>query len=136
MDKITLLQKYKVALIRFIDDLMLKFPEEGDLIISRVFLKDQIPVEEVLNLMSHRILKCTDHIKNRNDEFFLKETSIFGGVNQSSIIKFKDLWSSDRLGIEDRKAIWKWIDLMVKFGRMYKKFSTEEGSWSEHDDEE
>jgi hypothetical protein len=123
MDKLTLLKKYKVALIRFIDDLMVKFPEEGDLIVGRVLLKDQIPIETVLSIMTVRIIPHIDHITSRNDQFFLREESVFGGVDEGSVIKFKKLWSSDRLVPDDRKAIWKWIDLMVKFAKMYNKLT-------------
>ena len=42
MSELHVLQEFKNGLISFVDELIDQFPKEGDLIMIRIFLKDQI----------------------------------------------------------------------------------------------
>lgn len=121
MDQTSLLKKYKTTLIKFIDDLMIQFPEEGELIIGRVLIKDQIPIEQILDSMTERLLPYIPKIKSRDEAFFLNEDDVFSGLDVGKTIKFKKIWKSARLSTEDRDAIWKWIDLLVRFAKINDK---------------
>ena len=49
MSEIEILKQFKNTLICFLDELIGQFPSEGDLVIFRIFLKDRVPIENILN---------------------------------------------------------------------------------------
>ena len=49
MSDIQILIQFKKSIISFIDELIEAFPTEPDLIILRIFIKDQISIENVIN---------------------------------------------------------------------------------------
>jgi hypothetical protein len=55
MSEVLILQEFKNNLISFFDELIDLFPSEPDLVIVRIFLKDQIPIDEVLNIFNNTI---------------------------------------------------------------------------------
>ena len=48
MSEHQILQAFKTNMISFLDELIDQFPTETGLIVARVFLKDQIPVETAM----------------------------------------------------------------------------------------
>jgi hypothetical protein len=52
MSEIQVLNEFKNGLISFFDELIDQFPNEGDLIMIRIFLKDQIIIEDVMNIFN------------------------------------------------------------------------------------
>lgn len=120
--KIVILQKFKQLSIQFLDELIGQFPSETDLVIARVMVTDQLPVNEIMNEFMKRILPHEQHVKDRNDKFFLEELSLFSDLktNDETVIKFKKLWTSDNLGDDDKDAIWDWFDVFMKVMKAYK----------------
>ena len=57
MSELQVLSEFKNGLISFFDELIDQFPKEGDLIMIRIFLKDQIPIEQVMNTFNNSINK-------------------------------------------------------------------------------
>ena len=96
MSDIRILIQFKNSLIEFIDELIDQFPQEPDLIILRIFLQDQIPIEEVISKFILAINKNNQEMKkfisDRNEKFFL-ESDVF-----ESIAKTKSIKSSFRAG--------------------------------------
>jgi len=124
MSETLILQEFKNNLITFFDELIDQFPTEADLVIIRIFLKDQIPIEEVINIFINTINKDGQRfkkmIKDRNEIFFL-ESNIFDSISKTKVVHFKKLWRSDSLDDDDKKIIWKWIDSFVYLGEKYIK---------------
>jgi len=124
MSEVLILQEFKNNLISFFDELIDLFPTEPDLVIIRIFLKDQIPIEEVINIFNNTInmdnQKFKKMIKDRNELFFL-ESNIFDSISKTKVVHFKKLWRSDQLDDDNKDVIWKWIDSFVYLGEKYVK---------------
>ncbi len=124
MSETQILIQFKNSLISFIDELIEQFPQEPDLIILRIFLKDQIPIEDVMNKFIYNINKNDQELKkciiDRNELFFL-ESDVFESISKSKSINFKKLWRSGNLDIEEKETVWKWIDSFVKLSDLYNK---------------
>ena len=92
MSETQILIQFKNSLISFIDELIEQFPQEPDLIILRIFLKDQIPIEDVITKFTYTINKNNQELKksisDRNEAFFL-ESDVFESIARSKTINFK-----------------------------------------------
>ena len=121
---IEILKEFKNSLITFFDELIDQFPEEGDLIIVRIFLKDQMPIENVMTIFINNLnkdeQKLRKMVKDRNEIFFL-ENNVFDTVNKNKVLHFKKLWRSGRLDDDDKKVVWKWIDSFIFLSDKYNK---------------
>ena len=124
MSEINILSVFKTSLISFVDELIGQFPQEPDLIILRIFLKDQVPIQDVMNKFIYAINKEDQKIKNeikeRNDMVFLKN-EIFETISKTKTINFGKLWKSDTLDKGDKETIWRWIDSFVLLSEKYTK---------------
>ena len=124
MSEIQVLIEFKNSLISFFDELIEQFPEEGDLVMIRIFLKDQILIEDVITIFNHNInkneQKLKKMIKDRDEGSFL-DNNIFDSMNQNKINHFKKLWRSGRLDKEDKEVIWRWVDSFIYLGDKYTK---------------
>jgi hypothetical protein len=127
MSELQVLSEFKNGLISFFDELIDQFPYEGDLVMIRIFLKDQIPIEDVMNIFNNSINKdngkLKEMIKKRNEIFFL-ENNIFDVFSKNKVMHFKKLWRSGSLDDDDKKVIWKWIDSFVYLGDKYIKIKS------------
>jgi len=129
---IRILSQFKTSLISFIDELIVMFPNESDFIIARIFINDQVPIEDVINAFSEKIYANNNllkkMIKERDESFFLKNNvfSYFGDdkvnkfkdicpldIIENKVNKFKDIWVSDTLEESDKITMWKWVDIFV-----------------------
>jgi hypothetical protein len=124
MSDIRILIQFKNSLIEFIDELIDQFPQEPDLIILRIFLQDQIPIEDVISKFILAINKNNQEMKkfisDRNEKFFL-ESDVFESIAKTKSINFKKLWLSGNLDDEEKENVWKWIDSFVKISELYTK---------------
>jgi hypothetical protein len=124
MSEAQVLIEFKNNLISFFDELIDQFPLEPDLVMVRIFLKDQIPIKDAMEEFVHKITKNDNELRNmikaRNDEFFL-DNNIFDNLGRDKINHFSRIWRSSALDEEDKKVIWKWIDSFVYFGDKYIK---------------
>jgi len=126
MSELQVLSEFKNGLISFFDELIDQFPKEGDLIMIRIFLKDQIPIEQVMNTFNNSINKDNNKlrkmVKDRNELFFLENNNVFDeSVSKSKIVHFKKLWRSGRLDNDDKEVVWKWLDSFIYLGDKYLK---------------
>ncbi len=130
MSEIHVLKEFKNNLISFFDELIDQFPDIGELVMIRIFLKDQVIIKDVVESVSYQINKndqlIRKIIKERNEEFFLEENNFFDGLSLSSkqpdkVLKFQTIWRSNRLDKEDKETIWKWIDSFVFLTDKYNK---------------
>ena len=127
MSEVLILQEFKNNLITFFDELIDLFPSEPDLVIVRIFLKDQIPIDEVINVFNNTINKDNQKfrkmIKDRNETFFL-ESNIFDSISKTKVVHFKKLWRSEQLDEDNKQIIWKWVDSFVYLADKFIKAKT------------
>jgi len=133
MSEIQVLKEFKNNLISFFDELIDQFPEMGDLVMVRIFLKDQISTKDVIEMFSFQINKNEQQIrkiiKERNEQFFLEDNNFFDSITNTSVndgtknkvSKFQNIWRSNRLDAEDKDTIWKWIESFVYLTDKYNK---------------
>ena len=112
---------FKDNLINFIDELILQFPEEVDLILARILLKNkEDSVIKTLNDFVKHILPHKEKIYERDEKSLL---FIFSGMNESVeseyIQKILSLWNSNKLDADDKKVMWDYFDLFTKLAEKY-----------------
>lgn len=124
MSELSILSLFKKSLISFVDELITQFPLEPDLIILRIFIKDQAPIEDIINKFIYSVnkedQKIKNYIKNKDDAVFVK-SDLFESISKSKNINFQKLWNSDNLDDSDRDMIWKWIESFVTLSDRYVK---------------
>jgi hypothetical protein len=124
MSVIEILSEFKNGLTSFFDELIDQFPLEGDLVIIRIFLNDQVPITDIIDIFNHKINandnELRNMVKDRNQDFFL-EHGVFDDLNKNKVNHFKKLWRSNLLDDEDRKVIWRWVDSFIFLGDKYLK---------------
>ena len=116
---------FKNQFIQFLDELIAQFPNEADLVIVRIFFKDQIPIREVITYAIKELLPFENEINNHDDRFFLKNDDLFTGLSGNKVIHFKRLWQSDQIDSEDRDVIWAWFESFVKIAKKYQRLLSE-----------
>jgi len=121
MSETQILQQFKQQIIAFLDELIVQFPSEGELILLRIFFSDQIPIKEVMDDFNHRLLTVRELIRGRDEHFFLESNTIFGEIEAGKVNHFKKLWRSGRLDNDDKETIWRWMDVFVKIADRYGK---------------
>jgi len=113
------LEEFRNQLLQFLDELIEQFPEETDLVIIRIFLKDQISVYDIMGRFIRDVLPFQDEIKCRNESFFLENSFLYVGTCMKKIDHFQNLWKSNRLDEHDKTVIWKWMDVLIHISSKY-----------------
>ena len=121
MSKLQVLIDFKYSLVNFLDELIEQFPEEGDLVVARIFLNDQVPTEQIMNVVISKILPLKEMVKKKDEDFFINNNILFEQLNKDKVNRFKILWRSDRLDNEDRLVIWRWYELFISLAEKYQK---------------
>lgn len=121
--KLNLIREFRLQLVNFLDELIEQFPYEGDFVIIRIFIKDQVPMADVLGRYIRDLLHIADQVKERNEKFFLENTVLYAGASVASnkVNHFKELWLSNQLDENDREMIWRWMDLLTTIANTYYK---------------
>lgn len=117
-------KQFKSTLITFLDELITQFPKEGDLLIFRIFLKDRIAINNILNFFVHKILPLKQMIIDRNEDFFMNHCNLFDAIHANKKDKlnhFKKLWRSGILDDDDKKVVWEWFDSFLFLSEKYQK---------------
>ena len=117
-----ILLEFKKQLTIFFDELIGQFPTEGDLIVIRLFLTNQIPIQDIMDIFIRTLNENNQEfkimIKARDETFFL-EHDIFDTISKQKSGHFKKLWSSGQLDSEDKEIMWKWLDTFVYLSENY-----------------
>lgn len=120
MTDIQILRHYKNTLIEFMDELIDMFPTEGDLVIIRFFLNDQVPIEDVVKHTYTHLVPLKPLIQERNDKFFLENQVLYQEINNNDRVNhFKRIWESESISKEDREVMWRWFELLVALAEKY-----------------
>lgn len=122
MSETEILQEFKKQLLSFFDELIGQFPQEGDLVLIRLFITNQIPIKDVMDIFVENVTKNDNELKtmitDRNELFFL-EHSMFDNLGKDKVNHFKRIWRSDNLDEEDKEVIWNWVDAFVYLSNKY-----------------
>lgn len=122
-DKI--LKVFIEQVIIFLDELIVTFPKETDLVLLRIFIKLKYPPADLMESLILYVLPHKEKIKRRDESYFLEEESLFSDAKNCgygyAVVNFKDIWKSSKLGVSDRDTIWKWFDAFVNLGERYKE---------------
>ena len=121
MSTITILKTFKENLITFLDELIGQMPTEGDLVIARIFIKDQVPIASILQYFCLKLLPLKNLIKERNAGFFLDNNILFSKISKDRVNHFKKLWRSGTLDDDDKETIFKWFDTFIYLAEKYQK---------------
>jgi hypothetical protein len=116
-----ILNEFKKGLISFFDELIEQFPEQGDLVVIRILLKDQLPVTQIMNHFIQNVLPEKNLIKERNQKFFTESNALFGLLGNDRASNLKNLWKSPKLDKDDRDVMWKWMDTFIMMVEKYQK---------------
>jgi hypothetical protein len=120
VSRFDLLIFFKDNLAKFLNALIEQLPSEGDLVMLRVMLMDQIPVEDALNVFTSRIIPHKKMILVKDEAFFTRsDTNIFEGLQKDKVNYFLKLWSSKNFSSDDREQIWKWLQLFLKIAEKW-----------------
>ena len=111
--------KFRDHIIDFLDELIDQFPQEADIIICRIFIKDQISPVYITESFADSLLQYQDIIKDRNEKFFLDNDNLFSYFEGGKVLHFKKIWESDRLDDDDREIMWSWMDSFILLARKY-----------------
>ena len=122
-NKLILMQKFRDQLVTFLDEIIDQFPTECDFVLIRMFIKDQIPVHDILGRFIRDILPLKEHVEKREETFFLNNTLLYtgGNISDEKINHFQELWQSDKLDSDDRETIWTWMECFIKISDCYIK---------------
>lgn len=125
--EIETLMEFKKQLIIFLDELCGQFPNEGDLIVFRLFITNQIDINIVMETVNYKLNSNGGEIKqmisDRNERFFI-DYSLFGECTTDNVTKinhFKKLWLSGNMDEDDKEVLWNWIDVFVFLADKYTK---------------
>lgn len=123
--KLKYMKEFRDQLVIFMDELIEQFPFEGDFVLIRIFIKDQLPIYDVIGRFIRDLLPLKKQVQKRDSEFFIQNTLLYTSASlaEEKINHFKNLWLSDKLDNTDRETIWKWMDLFISIAdKYYKKF--------------
>lgn len=117
---IIILKSFKENLLTFLDELITQLPNEGDLILIRIFINDQIPIEKVMDYFIKKIIPLKTLIKERNASFFLENNVLsLSEKHNNKINHFKRIWRSNVLDNHDKETIFKWFDTFIFLAEKY-----------------
>lgn len=129
-DKLKVL--FKKQVIVFLDELISSFPQQTIFVIIRIYVKDQIPLDDVLGRYIKFCLPHKDVVANRNEEFIRSDTLMksFGATEWAINTKktLEEFWLSDLLDNDNKEMIWKWLNLLMNISnKYYSKFGNVNG---------
>lgn len=116
-----ILHQFKKNLTEFIDELISQLPQEAELIISRVYINDQVQIKNIMVWFVNHLVLAREQINERDELYFISNNSLFSKLNSNNVNKFRQIWESNKLDEEEKKTIWKWIDSFVFLADKYKK---------------
>lgn len=106
----TILNSFKMQLLNFLDELISQYPSQSEFVVMRIFVKDQIPIQSLVDKFIKNILPHENLVKTRNDSLF-KIAQLVEYPTKPDF--FRDFWFSNILQDDDKEIIWKWMDVFI-----------------------
>lgn len=120
--EVEILQLLKKNILEFLDELIEQFEEEGDIIVMRFFMSEQISLELLMSKFIKLIYPYKEKIKTKDESFFLEHESIFGFFSQDKVFHFKQLYL--RMSEENRDTLWSWFSCFISICEKYIKLKS------------
>lgn len=108
-----ILQTFRDNLVVFMDELISTLPDEGDLVIARIFIKDQVPVLDIMNFFIMNLIPLKEEIFSKDEKVFLESSSLYKDVPAAKVLYYKNLWYSGDLDQDDKDTIWIWFKSFI-----------------------
>lgn len=109
-------------MVSFVDDLLTLIDDFDELILMRVYLKDQCDPQDLMAMFVEHVVPESALIAARDDKFFLDEThdvfSKMAAVEGAPAVCPR-IWRDARLSDADRGAIWDWLKVLVQIAEKY-----------------
>lgn len=112
-----ILHDFKKSLISFLDELVETFPKECEFISMRILVKDQLPIQIIMDSFIEDIDNVKTQVNKKDENFFIKGNAIFSKIGKESI--FKKLWESPEMTQCNKEETWKWFEQFVLFAERY-----------------
>jgi hypothetical protein len=119
MSQIELLIQLKDNLIFFLDELIELLPQEPDLVIVRIFLKDKIPIADVMTYIQRELVPLKPLVDSKDDSFFIDNNILFETLDERKVNHFKKIWTNGSLDKEDKATIWRWFKSFIFLAEKY-----------------
>ena len=123
-ETIQILTEFKRQLVKFFDELISQFPNEGDLVICRILVNDQLDIEHAIEQFIVKLDadngEMRTMVKEKNDAFFI-ERDIWQTISQDTGTRMKKIWCSTQVTDDDRDVIWQWFASFVYLSDRYHK---------------
>lgn len=130
-EEIELLRQLKTQLVNFLDELIDTFPNEPDFVIYRIFIKDQIPIVDIMNYIRFNLCPLSEMVRNRDENFFINYDVLFEKMRdekKGKVNKFKKLWTSGEIAKDDKETIWRWFAAFIFLGNKYNELMNTGGN--------
>jgi predicted KAP-like P-loop ATPase len=122
-----ILYSFKKNLIRLCDDLIAILPEDSDLISVRIFA-DALPLVQAIETFAEVTIPYKDQITSRDEKYFLNMNGgVFNKFEGSKVLKFKDVYLSDKITSEQKDDIWKYFNAFLKLSIKYRELKENRG---------
>jgi hypothetical protein len=122
MSELEILTQFKLSLLTFFQELIDQFPLEGDLVIIHIFLDNQFPIKNTMEVFCLKLNKNDQELKKmikaRDEKFFLNH-NLFDNFGEGKVSHFKKLWTSGVLDKENKDVVWSWVDTFVILSDRY-----------------
>ena len=122
---VQLLQHLKTQLLVFFDELISIMPAEKDFIVIRFFIKDQVPIADVMQYIIEKLVPLEDFVIRKDDRFFLEHQVLFEDLkdHDSKVNYFKNLWLSST-DEDNKEAMWNWFKHFIQLGKRYQALNS------------
>jgi hypothetical protein len=124
MSEIELLSRLKDQLTMFIDELIEILPTEPDLVIIRIFVKDQVPAIDIMKYIIMKIVPLKEMVAKKQADFFLQNNILFDQLDKSKVNHFKRIWLTDSVTEDNKEMIWEWFKVFINLAQRYQKLTT------------
>lgn len=120
--EIVILQRFKLGLVEFLDELINWMPNDEELVATRILVNDQMPIVVLMEKFIQHLLPLESQIVNKEEKFFLNDPQVFGSVkDQDRVLSLKKLWLNKEFTYADKEKAWKWMEFFVKCTKLYKQ---------------
>lgn len=123
--KLDILRTFKNNLISFLDELIQLFPNDANLVIVRIAVKDNIGIttDKIMEYFISYVLPLKQKILSKEDSFFTEGKSLFGMLPDDKANIIKNAWLYGNLDQTDKDCIWDWAKAFVTIAERYQKIN-------------
>jgi hypothetical protein len=115
------LQALKAQVLNLLNDLMEIFPDENDILLTRLFFETQADPQIIMDGFIKWVYPWKKKILEKNEEFFDRAERIFGPIDPGKIKRFKIMWKNGELSDDEKVIVWKYFEVYIKLIDKYLK---------------